>query len=520
MSPGSWRPADERPSFFAHALTMSARFGSSPWPADDLPDEPPRPSGLFISSTVMDGIRSHHSEPHSDSDTVEEAARLLQALAEAPAPELMSGLHDRLAESEALAVADDLLDELARRRLREDRLRAIGRDLAEYGTRREATKIGIALVGACGDERDRDLLLLLGSLEEFTLYAVVALLRSQPDGHRAVYELARRVGGWGRIHAVERLHDCDDPEIKDWVLREGWRNSIMDEYLAPIAATTGGLYAALLVPAPDDGLVTAAGGVLATLVQGESGPSTGISGYADAVPALSRFAELAAGREATLGLVNNVLTIRAYLRDGDPGWPRKDVRALRHRYDRLAARDDWRAIVLAGLAEPGTGTFRAALSAAERLALPAIPQVIAHLRAEPGDNYCWYTALRIADAAQAAQVVETALELLPVDDLATGPGTDQGFGPEYEAELLLETVVDGLGSRPGLGLPLIRAALRNRVVRLRWCALRALAAWPAMPDEVLGWIREAADAEPDPDLREELRALAATGTGRKRRVSG
>ncbi|MET7327120.1 hypothetical protein [Nonomuraea sp. NPDC005650] len=517
MSPRSWRPGDDRPSFLAHALTMSASYGPGPWPATDLSDEPARPSGgVFISSTVMDGIRSHHSGPHGDDTTVEEVADLLHTLTASPTPELMSRLHDLLAESQALDLADDLLTELGRRRLPGDRLRAIGRDLAEYGTRREATKIGIALVGACGDERDRDLLLLLGALEEFTLYAVVALMRGQPDGHRAVYELARRVDGWGRIHAVERLRDCDDPEIRDWLLREGWRNAVMDEYLAPIAATTGGLYAALLDPAPDDDLLASAGGVLATLVRGEDGPTTGISRYADAVPALARFADLAAGREATLGLVNNSLTIRAYLHGDDLRWPEGDVRALRRRYDELAGRDDWRTLVLTRLAEPGTDLFRAALNAAERLALPAVPEVIAHLRIQPDDLYCWHTAIGMADHAQAAQVVATALEFLPVDELANGPGTELGFGPGYEAEMVLEAVLAGLGRHPGVGIPLIRAALGNRVTRLRWGALRALSGWPEVPDEALGWMRAAADAEPHPELREELRTFADTRGGGER----
>ena len=61
------------------------------------------------------------------------------------------------------------------------------------------------LLGVAGDGRDRDLLLLLGALEDLTLYAVVALARTQPDPDRAVFEMARRVAAWGRIQAVERL---------------------------------------------------------------------------------------------------------------------------------------------------------------------------------------------------------------------------------------------------------------------------------------------------------------------------
>ena len=76
---------------------------------------------------------------------------------------------------------------------------------------------------AGGDHRDRELLLLLGSLEDLTLYAAVALTRSQPDSDQALFDLARRVAGWGRIHAVGRLAGTQDPQIKAWLLRHGFR---------------------------------------------------------------------------------------------------------------------------------------------------------------------------------------------------------------------------------------------------------------------------------------------------------
>jgi hypothetical protein len=136
-----------------------------------------------------------------------------------------------------------------------ERLREIGRWLAEYGTRRHAVALGILLLGLAGDQRDRDLLLLLGSLEDRTLYAAVALTRSQPDRDQALFDLAQRVSGWGRIHAIRRLAVTQDPQIKGSLLRHGFRNQILDEYLAHLAATTGDLYSALITPPVDDELI-------------------------------------------------------------------------------------------------------------------------------------------------------------------------------------------------------------------------------------------------------------------------
>jgi hypothetical protein len=70
---------------------------------------------------------------------------------------------------------------------------------------------------------------------------------------------------------VERLRETTDPDIRSWILREGYRNSIMHEYLAYIAATTGGLLEALRAETVDRRLLTAAGQILQALDRGRAG---------------------------------------------------------------------------------------------------------------------------------------------------------------------------------------------------------------------------------------------------------
>ncbi|MGW3342845.1 hypothetical protein ACWDA3_06040 [Nonomuraea rubra] len=498
---------------------MSSLHGPGPWPphAMDLPDEPPRQDDgrVHMPSVVMDGVRTHHFGFTSDLDTVREVAELLRERAP------YERLHDRLADARALEFCDELVRELARRELSRRQVYEAGRWLAEYGTRREAVKIGIVLVGASGDERDRELLLLLGTLEEFTLYAVVALLRTQPprERERAVFELARRVTGWGRIHAVERLEGSDDPEVKAWLLREGFRNRVMDEYLAPLAATTGDLYSALLDPEPDDALVDGAGGILAALTRGEGGPTTGISAYGEAVPALARYADLVTTREATLQRLDHLLAIRRDLRRSPEHWAPGDVAALRRRYADVLAQPRWAELALAGVADPEGADFSRAQRCASALGLPILPQVVARLRADACDVFAWQGLTRLAEPEALAALAE---ELLPLDDLANGPG-DRVIGEHHE--MALEIVVKALESHPGAGLPLIRAALRNRRVPVRRGAVRALRAWqesraswarpepgarpeaPELRAEAAAWVRAAHAVEPDGQLREDMQAF-------------
>ncbi|MFE3058439.1 hypothetical protein [Nocardia sp. NPDC059236] len=148
----------------------------------------------------------------SESPPATALADLITEVAALSNTNTLAVLHDRLAEYRALDVADDLARELRTREVPAADLRSLARRLLENGTRRNAVALGIVMLGVAGDHRDRELLLLLGSLEDLTLYAAVALANSQQNRDAAVYELAQRVDGWGRIHAVERLAGtCNAP---------------------------------------------------------------------------------------------------------------------------------------------------------------------------------------------------------------------------------------------------------------------------------------------------------------------
>ncbi|MEU1878209.1 hypothetical protein ABZ470_12930 [Streptosporangium sp. NPDC020072] len=298
--------------------------------------------------------------------------------------------------------------------------------------------------------------------------------------------------------------DCDDPEIKAWLLRYGFRNDIMNEYLAHLAATTGDLYSALLEAEVDDALLDGAGDILTALAQG--GPAEDMDDYPDALPVIRRFAELLATRQATLGRLNGLLSVLAFLRTspGDSPWA-----ALLRRYEELAAEPRWSDTVLAHLGDPYRADFGDALWAAGRLRLPVIPQIIDHLEIEPLDEFTWYRAVRLASPPQAERLSRLAERLLPLPGLANGPGEHHGFGDEYGPDQSLEAVVSGLDAFPGTGLPLIDVALRNRITRIRRSALAALSAWPeeAVPDQARDWVRQASAVEPDEGTRTEMLAF-------------
>jgi hypothetical protein len=431
--------------------------------------------------SVLDGIRTHHFGSDPDAEAAARIADLVADLVTgSPSLRACAGLHAALADQPALRLADGLGEQVRRRDLPAHRVRAVGRWLAEYGTRRDAVAGGIVLLGLAGDGRDRDLLLLLGALEDLTLYAVVALARTQPDPDRAVFEMARRVAAWGRIQAVERLKDTSDPQIRGWLLREGFRNEVMNEYLAHLAATTGDLYTALLDPEPDEALLDGAGDIIDALCA-VGGPAKDIRDYPDGPAVISRYLTLIRHRAPSLARASTVLGLGQFLGSCEAAglnWDGVSRQELQDACRLLAKRPPWRAAVEDALASPDLPAFRLALWPAAQLGIPTRQPVRARLRTDPFDGYLWQSLLEDCPEAEIDDLITLAQELLPLADLATGPAISHGLGPSYSPDHALDLIVSRLGAYPGHGWILIKTALRNRVIRCRNMAIRTLAQWP------------------------------------------
>jgi hypothetical protein len=457
----------------------------------------------------MDGIQSHHFRAPIDARSAEEVAGRVGELAVAFDPAAVAALHDQLAEQRALGIVDGLTRNLREGDMPREGVRRVSRWLCEHGWRREPVKIGIAMLGEVAEEPDRERLLLLGALDELTLYAAVALAKTW--SYRGVFELARRVDGWGRIHAVERLKGCEDPGIRAWLLREGFRNGVMNEYLAGIAATTGDLYVALSDLAVDDALLDGAGDIFLALATG--GPAEDLRHYPDALPALDRYLDLVAAAVPSLPRLSALTGIARILRKPYEGldWPDGERERVAARIDQLLTRPAWGEVARACLADPADEyEFNRALASALHLGLPVRAEVVRHLRKHPNNAYVWQSILPRATAADVPELLAVAEEVLPLDALATGPGTTGGWGGEFEQDRTLGTIVNGLREVPGVGLSSISTALSNRVVWVRRAAVETLSAWAEaapsqLPLAAIGWVREAAAREPDENLRTLMR---------------
>lgn len=526
----NWDPAGitppwaGRPSIFAHLAAHVAPSGTGlSAGGETLPDEKPAEHSTSVrwAPGALDGIFGHHVDSKEDEAR---AAALMEALVEAsmtPSKATLERFYALVSAEGSVSLANGLMDKVATRKdLDLGRIRSLARWLVTQAPDRGSVKVGLAVLGMFQGETDKETFLILGRHDEFTLFAAVALTNSLQNPEPSLLQLAKAVDGWGRIQAVERLRNTKTPEVKAWLLREGYRNSIMHEYLAHLCATTGVLRPALEAASIDDGLLDGAGDLLSALVTGQGGPAEGIDDYADGAVATTHYLRHLRSHlsRAPIRHVGVLGQLAAYLDDEEAGWDPRAPRGwtpevrrdLRAQVGELLSAPRWRALIEEGLTSPDAVGFHDADRAATALGIDTWEHNFDRVASgEAGHN--WYAISHTKDRERMMRVVSLAERRLPLERIATGPGKSLGIGPEWRPHGELDFVLQELGAFPGLGWPLIQAGLRSPVVRNRNMALRAVAGWgrPQWPSQVEAALQDARRQEPDPEVRARLDRVLA-----------
>jgi hypothetical protein len=430
----------------------------------------------------MDGAFGHHAGGGGSTALADKAATAFVDACRRPTRRRLKRLYKAVSSDNALDFLDPLIERLVALQPDRDRLHELGRWLATTASDRGAVKVGLAVLGVTGLDRDVEVVRALGAHDEFTLYAAVALSNGLEDPESELWALATAVDGWGRIHCVERLRATTDPSIRAWILRTGFRNSVMYEYLAYIAATTGGLLEALRSETPDRDLLTAAGEILEALIAG--GPAEDITDYDDAADATEAFLAHMDRRAETLGDFQAVASIGSFL-DRDEGWDQLSTHgwstsrreAFERLCDNILGREEWIGRIHLALESDNPAEYWRAEQAAGRRGIDIFATQVQRIRRDPlGSD--WFAAWQGASPERAEQLVHLAAELLPLSAIAAGPQDNIGLGPEWRAHRALDWSLQALRNYPGIGGELVPIGLQSPVTRNRNMALNILNEWP------------------------------------------
>jgi len=512
-------PWDRRPSILE--CIRSHIVPGKPGISEDgfaLPDEERIAQGSKIrwAAGAMDGVTTHHMGTGKNEETVRRTVALVLVYSRQPTAKNKAAVYQHVISEHVISIIDPVIEALVKESgIGHDRLYELVRSFVTEAPDREPVKFGIALLGLFRQSGDMELFQTLGRHEEFTLFCAVAITNSSDDTDEALWTLARNVTGWGRIHVVERLARTTNPAIKRWLLREGYRNSVMYEYLAATCARAGGLLGALSDDRVDRELLTAAGEIIQALIAG--GPAEGIDDYEDARPVIETYLGIMALLAETVEDFLHVNSIKSYL-DGEEsrwverynaGWSAECRNDLRSICDSILSRPGWEGRVLAKVGSEDEIEFAHADQAAKALGIDTWDIHWRRLQQKPTDPGRWYHVMALCDQDRIGKVIEFAETTLDVEKLATGAADELGLGRGFEPHACLGFVLQDLRRFPGRGARLIAAGLKSPVVRNRNMAVAALAAWSRgeWPSGLEKSFEKAAGCEPCEDVRGRMQKV-------------
>ncbi len=515
--PVLWSEGESIYDFIQRNLDETGAIAAS---AGDLPDESKRskPGGLRWVAGGLDGAFGHHGSGEQTKQKAAEISSLIGRIARTGDAAAQRELYELLQGNSVLDFLDAALEKIVQQRTPvTESLRSFALAIATGSPDREPVKFAISLLGLIRDRRDVDVISLLGRHEEFTLYSAVALTNTLPEPEPALFDLAQRVHGWGRIHVVERLADTKNAEIKRWLLLRGYDNIVMHEYLAFVCATSGDLDRALAAKDADGETLKAATDLLRALIVG--GPARDINDYTQAAAVVSDYLRQIENRSLELAYFGVVESIADYVGSSAwdsaarerNGWSEERRQAVLLSSQAYLKRPEWPDLVRRGLESEEWSTFNEANNAAKRLGIDTWQTHWRRVQADPTDASRWFQVMAQANAERIDGIVDLAASTIPLRQIASGPSDSMGLGPEFKSHSALDMVLQSLDRFSGKGKPLVLAGLRSPVIRNRNMAIKALAGWRAddRDAEILTALRRASAEEPQADVKARIERVIA-----------
>ncbi|MDP2877690.1 MAG: hypothetical protein Q8O00_15985 [Holophaga sp.] len=490
---------------------------------ESLPDElPPDDTQVRWAAGALDGVGIYHGGWAGGSEKADQLLEALISTLKRIDTTRLDHLYSLLKEEGAISIVDPVLEkarEAAKaKKLDTTRLWRLAHWLAKNAPDREPVKFAMAILGMFIGPDHRETLMVLGRHDEFTLYAAVAVGNTFDDPETSLWDLAKGVQGWGRIHSVERLAKiATRPEIKHWLLIEGHHNAVMPEYLASPCATGGGMLQALMENTPPDAVLVGSAEILDALVAGEGGPFEGLETLPDGPEIVRLYLDHVDSRGEAVAHYITTHTLKQWAEHEQTGeeqghpekgtWPSDARTGIAPHCQKILVNPAWKERIQAALDAEDKVLFAEADRAAGLMGMDVWPIHMDRLRQDKGDG--WWSVTRTKDAGRMAQLVALAEERLPLEQMATGPDVKMWGGPLNQEFNALDFILQALDQFPGLGWPLINTGLQSPVIRTRNMAIKALEGWEQAnwPDEVRALLEQALAAEPNEDTRKLIERL-------------
>jgi len=434
-------------------------------------EEKPAPNQLGFLPGAMDGIGMFHVGKEEERKAVKRVVKLLEKHFKTGDGQYITQIESILTDTRAISIIDPILENLRakHKRLDANRVFEASRTLVKTSGNIELIKICLGLLGLFdlgNEEKLSEIVTTLARYDDFTLYALAAV-SNWTNGNQLIFQIAQHVVGWGKIYAVERL-EPENETIRDWILRDGCSNGIMNAYLGLICAEKGDLISALRQETLDDALFAGVSILIDAML--DEGPAPGISAYEHAEEALDLYLRHAKGHVSRVEHLWRIVN----LRDWAEGAHKSEISA---ECETIIGASDWKEKLISAIErQEDTFVFFCACNVASRLDIDVSQEFFAVVKKDLLQYYAHIPQL-FKNPGMADEIIRLCENTLPLDEMAEGMG-DYLFAEAYNQEhQCLDFVLPALAAHPMQGSKLIKTGLNSPVVRGRNMACRALSGW-------------------------------------------
>lgn len=434
---------------------------------------------LRFAPGAWEGILGHHTSGGSAGDVLVEKVKGYLTLSPQEALEIYEGKDcvDGQVGSARRGLGKNILEH--REEFDASAVFELARYFAVNGTKTETVKLGLSLLvllDTGGESETGDVLRVLGCCEEFTDYVLAAVESwTESDKQELYFTLARKLQGWGKINAVERM-EADTEEKKQWLLCHGCKNSVMNAYLGYVCAVKCDFRERLEWGNLSEEEFRGASEIMEGLL--DEGPCRGLSAMEHPAELAMLYLEECGKHFLDVDMVVQLADIREYFADetnwqdmSEDGCQSRGVAVLA-KVDSLLASHNLFVLLMENVEEKPHQCIRIA----NAFNLDISGQLIGLMERNFSKYYqfCYYLFGKDAYVEEFFGICEREVR---EEDYPRGMGNSLGFSAEERKGIMLDVIVQHMGQYPLCGKKLIRICLRSPITRWRNMAGRALQGW-------------------------------------------
>lgn len=431
---------------------------------------------IFFASGALEGILGHHSAGNGENEDAKKIAAFIKQHSDEEPIQTVITYEQEWKKQKTAVVRDALLQEIIEHAEMYDanQIVEIAYAMMIEGRHVETVKMGLtfmALFDMSKNEKVKKVFITLGSCEDFTEYVLVNISDwAEEEKNKAYFTFAKTLNGWGKINAVECLQP-DIEEIKEWILCEGCKNSILYNYLGLECARKCEYKERLKAGNLNEKEKQGASDIMDGLL-GE-GPCAGISGLEAPNETIYWYLCAMHDRKIEIKWVEQLFRIENYLEEDGKGetevvdeWKKKSIEKLTE----LFANIDLKNVILEGLAEEPYRTVHLAI--AKHI---DISEKLMELMQTEFKTYYYQGYYFLTQGIKAKEYIELSERHLDHAKLPKGMGKQLGVGKKSHWDI--DMVTQYLDRYPYLGQQLLEVSICSPYTRWRNMAAKALEAW-------------------------------------------